>query len=85
MTEPRRINPGDKFGEEDLKVGMTRRSNVVSKSAVDLLYLHKFVSLLRIHKSRIPSSISEFSTLLSRTDELGLALFLFWCVIFISW
>lgn len=46
MSTPRIIKPGDKFGEEDLKSGIIRQSNVVSKSSVDLLYLHKFVSLV---------------------------------------
>lgn len=45
MPAPRIIKPGDKFGEEDLKSGMSRQTNVVTKSSVDLLYLHKFVSL----------------------------------------
>ena len=44
MPAPKMIKPGDKFGEEDLKSGMSRQTNVVTKSSVDLLYLHKLVS-----------------------------------------
>ncbi|XP_067948900.1 cyclic nucleotide-binding domain-containing protein 2-like [Watersipora subatra] len=42
LSSPKVIKPGDKFGEEDLKSGMSRQSNVMTKSSVDLLYLHKF-------------------------------------------
>ena len=45
IPSPKLIKPGDMFGENDLKSGMTRQSNVVTKSSVDLLYLHKFVSM----------------------------------------
>lgn len=43
MPAPKMIKPGDKFGEEDLKSGMARQTNVVTKSSCDLLYLHKLV------------------------------------------
>ncbi|VDI73360.1 Hypothetical predicted protein, partial [Mytilus galloprovincialis] len=36
------IHPGDKFGEEDLICGCARRSTVITRHEVELLFLHRF-------------------------------------------
>ncbi|XP_060589310.1 uncharacterized protein LOC132744572 isoform X2 [Ruditapes philippinarum] len=40
--QPEEIEAGQKFGEEDLICGSSRRATVLSKDEVEILYLHRF-------------------------------------------
>lgn len=40
--QPDEIEAGQKFGEEDLVCGSSRRATVLSKDEVEILYLHRF-------------------------------------------